>query len=77
MSLLTSLQQKVFDEAKRQLQHEPWFKGICMDNFPTDEAIADNFADAVSDVVLETFMWDDPDFVDFGRDDDFFTGVGD
>ena len=72
MAQLTELQQRVFDEAKSQLEDEPWFKGICMDNFPEDVEISENFDDAVTGVVLETSMWDDPDFnnLDWDESDD-------
>lgn len=62
MKELTELQNKVFNEVLERLEDEPWFKGVCMDNFPEDDYIRDNFEDAVAEVETETAMWDDPDF---------------
>jgi hypothetical protein len=66
MTEFTTLQQQVFEAAKVRLQGEPWYKGVCCDDFPTDHEIADNFDGAVSAVVSETAMWDDPDFFSGG-----------
>lgn len=60
MPHLTELQQQVFDEAKKRLKRYDWFCGICMDDFPTDVAIKENFDDAVDGVVMLTEMWDNP-----------------
>ncbi len=59
---LTELQQKVFDAARAELKGEPWFQGICMDDFPEDEEILEDFDSAVSAVIIETMFWDGPSF---------------
>ncbi len=55
-------QQKVFDAAKAQLEQKPWFRGVCCNDFPSDNSIDENFDDAVNSVLFETAMWDDPEF---------------
>lgn len=62
MTELTPLQQKVFDAVKEWGSTKPWFRGVCMDNFPEDDEIESNFDDAVTGVCFETAMWDDPNF---------------
>ena len=56
---LTELQEKVFQEAKKRLQDKEWFQGVCMDCFPSDKEIQENFEDAVQAVVCETSYWDE------------------
>ncbi len=58
---LTDIQTKVFNEAKRRLEKQPWFRGVvCLDNFPSHEECVNNFEDAVVSVEMETTMWDAP-----------------
>ena len=59
---LSELQRKVFDAVIVWGDTKPWFRGVCMNNFPTDDYIKDNFDGAVSGVCLETAMWDDHTF---------------
>jgi hypothetical protein len=68
MTPLSPLQQQVVTEVEQQLGKKTWFKGVCMDHFPTDADIADNFDDAVSSVILETEMWDNHDLYSFSDD---------
>lgn len=57
--MLTEAQEKVLAAAKAQIQHKPWYRGICMDHFPQDREIAERGVDACADtVVCETAMWD-------------------
>lgn len=56
----TEAQKRVKDAAEAQLQDKAWFKGICLDNFPTDDEAKENFEDAVAQVVVETKYWDNP-----------------
>lgn len=59
---LSPLQLSVFEEAKLRLSKFPWFAGVCLDEFPSDEEIEHSFEDAVISVMMETAFWDDPDF---------------
>jgi len=61
---LTDLQQQVFNEAKRRLRNEPWFCGICGDDFPVDADILADFEGSVTGVMFATAMWDDPNFLE-------------
>lgn len=55
-------QTKVFKEAKKRLSKYNWFKGVCLDNFPEENDCANNFIDCVNSVILETEMYDNPNF---------------
>lgn len=55
-------QEKVFAAALKKLQKKSWFKGICLDNFPSESYCQESFEAAVSSVVYKTSMWDDPNF---------------
>lgn len=58
---MTELQNKVFELALKKLEKESWFKGVCMDKFPTDESICKHgIESAVDDVWFETAYWDSP-----------------
>jgi hypothetical protein len=58
----SELQQLVFDAAKKQLETETWFRGICTDGFPTDdEILCDGIEESASTVCCETAYWDAPD----------------
>lgn len=61
-SNLSELQQRVFDAADGKFSSKPWYKGVCLDNFPSDEEIQEDFEGAVTSVYFETAMWDNPDF---------------
>ena len=54
----TEAQFAVYNEAKRRLKEEPWFHGVCMDEFPLDSACRDHFEDAIESVVAATMFWD-------------------
>lgn len=61
---MTELQEQVKERARLLLQDEPWFRGVCLDNFPTDEDIRrDGVDEHAQQVALETAMWDDPTFL--------------
>jgi hypothetical protein len=56
---MTELQNKVFELAKQKLSKESWYKGVCMDNFPTDSQIIQFGTNAAADEVwFETAYWD-------------------
>lgn len=58
---LTTKQKKVYDKALSMLKHEKWYRGVCMDNFPTDKDIErDGTESCASDVFMETAYWDGP-----------------
>lgn len=54
-------QEAVFARAKEILEQKPWFKGVCMDNFP-EECDIENIEDEATGIAFETAMWDDPNF---------------
>lgn len=60
--LLTELQHKVFDAARASIKDKPWFRGVCLDRFPSDGQITADFQGAVDSVTMKTAMWDDPNF---------------
>lgn len=56
---MTELQNKVFELALKKLEKESWFKGVCMDNFPSDfEIERDGIKHAVDSVWFEAAYWD-------------------
>jgi hypothetical protein len=57
-SQMTQNQKDVFNAAKIQLKNEPWFRGVCADNFPNDKECKEHFLNAVDSVVYETVKWD-------------------
>lgn len=59
---LTNKQKKVFDAAFFRINSKRWFRGICLDNFPSDESIDEDFNGSVNSVIYETEMWDNPNF---------------
>lgn len=63
MKRLTDLQQKAVEAAKEILKDKPWFRGVCLDNLPTDKEIEQNFDGAVASIVFETEYWDNPDVI--------------
>lgn len=61
---MTALQQQVVKAARKKLEKKSWFRGVCLDNLPDDEYIRRHgFDNAVTDVVVETQLWDDPDCI--------------
>ena len=47
------------------LQSEPWFRGVCINDFPTDlEIERDGFKSAVETVIMNTQYWDMPGLFD-------------
>lgn len=59
---LTKRQIRVFSHAKRWLKKKSWYRGVCMDNFPTDEEIKNDFRTSVFRVIVETQSWDNPNY---------------
>lgn len=55
--------EKVVEEAKRRIRGESWFKGVCVNHIPNEQDCEDNFEHCVNQVILETEMWDNPDFL--------------
>lgn len=58
--MLTSKQNAVADKVRSILKDETWFRGIALDNFPSDDEIDADFDGCVSQVICETAYWDDP-----------------
>jgi hypothetical protein len=67
MVCLTELQQKVSDAAKEQLKEYKWFRGVCVNDFPSDQQISEDFEGAVTEVAMTTAMWDSNDFFDLNK----------
>ena len=58
---LTPLQEQVKARALELVKNEPWFKGLCMDNFPEDHEITrDGIEEHAQQIVCDTAFWDDP-----------------
>jgi len=58
---LTEKQKEIFELARAKLEKKPWFKGVCLDDFPTDDEIEIlGKEECVSIVVDETTLWDAP-----------------
>lgn len=64
--ILTALQKKVVEVAVERLSGEWWYSGVSVDDIPSDFEIEADFEGAVTQVMLETAYWDQPNFL---RDD--------
>jgi hypothetical protein len=62
MRELTKLQKEVLEKAKQKLRAYQWYKGVCLDNFPSDHDILQSKESAINSVVCETMYWDAPTF---------------
>lgn len=60
MKNLGENQIKVLEAAKQKIGTEVWFRGICMDNFPSEQDCIKDFDGEVGGVVCETMYWDAP-----------------
>lgn len=58
--MLTPKQTEVANRVKEILSAEPWFKGVCIDDFPSDREIDEDFDGCVAQVMFVTEMWDAP-----------------
>ncbi len=59
---LTQLQRQACALARKQIEGKPWFRGLCSDNMPTDEEIADmGLEDAATLIAFQTAYWDADD----------------
>lgn len=57
----TQKQQAVIEAAAAKLKKNSWFRGVCLDNLPSDEEIdREGFEEAVEALVLDTAFWDGP-----------------
>lgn len=59
---LSPLQKTVLEQARRQIENEPWYRGVSLDEFKTmddAEIRAIGVPAAVESVVLDTAAWDD------------------
>lgn len=57
---MTERQQKVIAVVKDKLKKYEWFQGVCLNDFPTDAEIDEDFEEAVERVIEETLYWDSP-----------------
>lgn len=55
-------QKLVFDAVEERLKPKAWFRGVCLNNFPSEDECVDDFQGSVSLVEFETAMYDDPNF---------------
>lgn len=59
--MLTDKQQSLVLKVTEELQHKPWFKGVCLDNLPTDKEIDRDGEDVwIAQLTLDTEYWDNP-----------------
>jgi len=58
--MLSTKQNAVADKVRSILKGKTWFRGIAIDNFPSDDEIDADFDGCVSQVICETAYWDDP-----------------
>lgn len=59
---LSPLQEQVVAAVKAWGSTRPWFQGVCLNEFPTDAEIQEDFDGAVQQVCMTTAYWDAPDF---------------
>lgn len=55
-------QWKVFAAVIGSIKSEPWFAGVCMTDFPSEERCRDFPDDAHEEVILRTRLHNDPEF---------------
>lgn len=66
MKDFSTKQNSVIEEARKRLKQYHWYRGVCLDDIPTDASILrEGFEKAVQDVVLTTSFWDAPGFTGF------------
>jgi hypothetical protein len=59
---LTDLQKQACALARKQIEGKPWFRGLCLDNMPTDEEIACmGLHEAATSIAFQTAYWDADD----------------
>ena len=51
-------QKRVFQEANYRLSELPWYKGLCLENFPSEEKCEHHFEVAVFEVIATTGILD-------------------
>lgn len=56
----TKLQKSVVKSAANRMKHKSWFRGVCLDKLPEDEAIKKNYKEAVNTLIYDTEYWDAP-----------------
>ena len=59
---LSELQLKVFEAVVEWGADKKWFRGVSMDDFPSDQEITEDFDGAVQQVCMNTAYYDAPDF---------------
>lgn len=55
---LTESQHHLYREVRARIQDRPWFRGVCLDDFPTDLEIERDREAAINCVIDTTAMWD-------------------
>lgn len=58
MQELTERQKEVVEKAKKRMAGKPWFKGVCLDNLPSDAKILKHPERSVNDLIDNTMYWD-------------------
>ena len=59
---LTDLQKQACALARKQIDGKPWFRGLCLENMPTDEEIAGmGLHEAATSIAFQTAYWDADD----------------
>lgn len=59
-AIMTEAQLKVLEGARARLKRKPWYKGVCLDNFPTDAECIKDEDESIRTVFAETELWDKP-----------------
>jgi len=62
MAELTQLQQQVAAAVEEWGKDKPWFRGVCIEHFPTDKEIEEDLQGSIHAVCMSTAWWDAPDF---------------
>ena len=59
---LTELQKQACALARLQIEGKSWFRGLCLDNMPTDsEIFSMGLEDAATSIAFQTAYWDADD----------------
>lgn len=59
---LSELQLDLHEAVRVRLEGMKWFAGVFLDDFPSDEEIRLDYQGCIAQAMLETAMWDDPEF---------------
>ena len=72
---LTKRQNAILSKARRILKREPWYRGVCMDGFPSERTCKEKPRQAIISIVMETAYWDAPNMGFNGTGDMHFRDI--